>query len=122
MAGFMAYGARQPDRSASASIRTVQQDWLKLKGWSSSFLHFLLLLFRSWTLSVRPPRSCLHGMESADIFPVSPILVSVPSDECGLLHLFLLLSISSGSMALTRPRRSLTEADVVGPAVHFPSF
>lgn len=61
-------------------------------------------------------------MESTDTFPVTPILVSILPDECRPLHHFLLLSIGSGSMALTRPHRSLTEADSVGSAVHFPSF
>lgn len=109
------------DYRARQQAVSIQQDWLKVNGSSWSFLHFLLL-FCSWTLSVRPLHCSLLGMKSADIFPVTPILFSVPSDECRPLHLFLLLSIGSRSMALTRPHRNLTEVDIVGSTVHFPSF
>lgn len=112
-----------------ASRLNNQQDWLKLNGSSSSFLHFLLLLLCSWTLSVGA-HLLLPPWDENWWYTVTPIFfVSISSDECRPLHLFVLLSIDSGSMALTRPHGvcepifmwSLKEAGALGAAVDFTS-
>lgn len=75
---------------------------------SSCFLHSLLFLLWNGILSLCPLCYSLHGMETGDVFPVIFFFfVSVSFDECWPVRLFLVFSIDSGSIALTRPQWTL---------------